>query len=65
VLHKITYGMEMGQQFEKRLLMHRNARRLDEDTNRHLMQLTQEQDLLGRFCASEYAQETSYGGSDR
>jgi hypothetical protein len=30
VLHKVTYGMEMGEQFEKRLLMHRNARKLDE-----------------------------------
>jgi hypothetical protein len=39
VLHKITYGMEMGEQFEKRLLMHRNARKLDEGTNRQLLQL--------------------------
>jgi hypothetical protein len=34
VLHKITYGMEMGEQFEKWLLMHRNARKLDEETTR-------------------------------
>ena len=39
VLHKITYGMEMGEQFEKRLLMHRNARKLDEETNRQMLQL--------------------------
>jgi hypothetical protein len=49
VLHKITYGMEMGEQFEKRLLMHRNARKLDEGTNRQLLQLANEQDLLGKF----------------
>jgi hypothetical protein len=31
VLHKIAYGMEVGEQFEKRLLLvHRNARKLDE-----------------------------------
>ena len=49
VLHKITYGMEMGEQFKKRLLMHRNARKLDEELNRQLLQLCNEQDLLGRF----------------
>jgi hypothetical protein len=51
VMHKITYGMEMGEQFEKRLLMHRTARKLDEGTinNRQLLQLCNEQDLLGRF----------------
>jgi hypothetical protein len=38
-----------GEQFEKRLLMHRNARKLDEGTNRQLLQLCNEQDLLGRF----------------
>jgi hypothetical protein len=48
-LYKITYGMEMGEQFEKRLQMHRSARKLDEDTNRLLLQLCNEQDLLGRF----------------
>jgi hypothetical protein len=41
--------MEMGEQFEKRLLMHRNARKLDEESNRQVLQLTEEQDLLGRF----------------
>jgi hypothetical protein len=46
VLHKVTYGMEMGEQFEKRLLMHRrNARKLDEETNRRMLQLHADQDL--------------------
>ena len=49
VLHKVTYGMEMGEQFEKRLLMHRNARKLDEETNRRMLQLHADQDLLGKF----------------
>jgi hypothetical protein len=38
-----------GERFEKRLLVHRNARKLDEETNRLLLQLINEQDLLGKF----------------
>jgi hypothetical protein len=49
VLHKVTYGMEMGEQFEKRLLMHRNARKPDEETNRRMLQLHADQDLLDKF----------------
>jgi hypothetical protein len=49
--------MEMGEQFEKRLLMHRNARKLDEETNRQLLQLCNEQDLLGRFVQASMHKE--------
>jgi hypothetical protein len=41
--------MEMGEQFEKRLLVHRNTRKLDKKNNRQLLQLTNEQDLLGKY----------------
>jgi hypothetical protein len=49
VIYKVTYGMEMGEQFEKRLKMQRNARKLDEDSSRQMVSLCNDQDLLGKF----------------
>jgi hypothetical protein len=41
--------------------MHRNARKLDEGTNRQLLQLTNEQDLLGRFVQASMHKKLAMG----
>jgi hypothetical protein len=57
VIYEVFYGMVMGNVFEERLRMQRDARQLDEETVRLLQETYEERDLLHRMMQASLAEK--------